>query len=72
MTDKQIGEMLLKAGVRTLKEFGYPDVTTENIVTDPIYKAFFIPMLEDSKNNNVQMNRVIDAILKTLENDANT
>ena len=39
---------LISAGVRNLKEFGYPDVTTENILTDMIYASFFRRMLEDN------------------------
>lgn len=46
---------LIEAGVRNLKEFGYPSVNAENILTDEIYKAFFERMLvgtkEDAKNN---------------------
>jgi len=46
---------LIEAGIRNLKEFGYPSVTEENILTDDIYKAFFERMLvgtkEDAKNN---------------------
>jgi len=36
MTNLQIREHLLKAGVKNLKEFGYPEVTTETILTDEI------------------------------------
>jgi hypothetical protein len=34
-------EKLIEAGIRGLKEFGYPCVTKENILTDDIYKIFF-------------------------------
>ena len=40
-------DKLLAAGVRNLKEFGYPGVTTENILTDSVYSAFFRSMLEE-------------------------
>ena len=39
-------EILIANGVRNLKEFGYPGVTKENILTDPIYREFFIGNLE--------------------------
>ena len=41
-------DKLIAAGVRNLKEFGYPSVTPENILTDIIYSGFFKSMLEDN------------------------
>ena len=63
MTNEQIREHLLKAGVKNLKEFGYPEVTTETILTDIIYGAFFKSMLGDSKGNSEQVDKVIDQLL---------
>lgn len=40
---------LIRAGVANLKEFGYPAVTKDNILTDLIFRAFFRSMLEDNK-----------------------
>jgi hypothetical protein len=40
-------DKLIKSGVKNLIEFGYPDVTAENILTDHVYSEFFIEMLED-------------------------
>ncbi len=40
-------ESLIAAGVRNLKEFGYPSVNTENILTDMVFSKFFASMLED-------------------------
>ena len=39
MTNEQIREHLLKAGVKNLKEFGYPEVTTETIQPDEVCYA---------------------------------
>lgn len=39
---------LLKAGVKNLKEFGYPAVDEKNILTDIVYSQFFKGMLEDT------------------------
>lgn len=39
---------LIAAGVSNLKEFGYPSVTAENILTDQIFSKFFKSMLEDN------------------------
>lgn len=41
-------EQVIAAGVRNLKQYGYPHVTPENILKDEIYWAFFKRMLEDN------------------------
>lgn len=66
MTNEQIREHLLKAGVKNLKEFGYPEVTIENILTDEIYKEFFKGMLEDNLGNGSQYDEVINELLATI------
>ena len=38
---------LLAGGVANLKQFGYPTVNAENIMTDYVYRAFFKSMLKD-------------------------
>lgn len=59
-----IRDKLLSAGVRNLKEFGYPDVTKENILTDAIYSAFFKSMLEDNMGKG--MDEHVGALLKVV------
>lgn len=44
----EIRTKLIAAGVKNLKEFGYPDVTADNILTDLIYGGFFLSMLRDN------------------------
>lgn len=41
-------QKIIAKGVRNLQEFGYPDVTPENILTDEIYSTFFKSMLEEN------------------------
>ena len=41
-------EKLIEIGVKGLKEFGYPAVNKDNIVTDAIYGQFFKSILEDA------------------------
>lgn len=43
-----IRKSLILAGVKNLKEYGYPDVSDGNILTDVIYAAFFASMLRDN------------------------
>lgn len=66
MTNEQIREHLLKAGVKNLKEFGYPEVTTETILTDEVYKEFFKSMLEDNLGNGKQVDEVINQLLSKI------
>jgi hypothetical protein len=54
---------LIAAGVKNLKTFGYPEVTSENLLTDPIYRAFFNSMLND---NLGQAGEVVDQEIRQL------
>ena len=67
MTNEQIREHLLKAGVKNLKEFGYSEVTTETILTDIIYKGFFQSMLIDNLGNIKQVDEVINQLLSEVK-----
>lgn len=59
-----IRSKLLSAGVKNLKEFGYPGVNAENILTDQIYRAFFKSMLEDNMGKG--MDEHVGALLKEV------
>ena len=63
----QIREKLLIAGVNNLKEFGYPDVTIETILTDKIYKEFFKSMLNDTLGNGKEIDEVIIQFLSDIQ-----
>ena len=65
-----IEKKLIEAGVKNLREFGYPDCNVENILTDQIYGAFFKSMLEENKGRGVD--REIDALLARLSNSSIT
>lgn len=60
-------EKLLAAGVRNLKEFGYPTVDQQSIITDDIYSVFFERMLQDSKGRSKGMDIEIDALLMEIK-----
>ena len=55
---------IIENGVKNLKEFGYPNVNSENIFTDEIYRAFFKSMLKDSMDTTT--NKTILNVLKEL------
>lgn len=67
MTDAAIKKALIAAGVKNLKEFGYPGVTADNILTDYIYRAFFKGMLEDETNRKTnQLIKVCEDLLEEI------
>jgi hypothetical protein len=43
-----VREKLIASGVRSLREFGYPTASEENILTDPLFSAFFKSQLEEA------------------------
>lgn len=54
-TRARIRDALLAAGVRNLKEFGYPKCNQVNILTDAVYSAFFKKMLEDDESTRADV-----------------
>jgi len=60
-----IRKHLINAGVRNLKEYGYPDVNPSNILTDIVYVTFFRSMLRDNIGNGVD--KEINALLEETE-----
>ena len=68
MTKKEIKFRLIKAGIKNLKEFGYPSVNEENILTDIVYSAMFKSMLNDNVGKSTkQVDGVIDELLKQIK-----
>jgi len=66
-TEQAIREKLITAGVKNLKEFGYPAVTPENILTDYVYRSFFKSMLKDNRGKaGVAVDTVIDKLLAEI------
>lgn len=59
-----IRKTLIIAGVKNLKEFGYPSVNAENILTDDIFKRFFKSMLEDNMGKGYD--KEVGALLKEV------
>lgn len=60
----QIRDSIIRAGVKNLREFGYPKASMETILTDAVYKAFFAKMLEDNIESST--NPAITLALKEL------
>lgn len=64
---KSVRDHLIKAGVKNLKEYGYPDVSTSNILVDEIYVAFFRSMLNDNLGFRADVDRAVRELLSETE-----
>jgi hypothetical protein len=62
----KLRKQLIDAGVKNLREFGYPSCNADQILTDPIFSAFFESMLKDNLGNGEQYDREINALLNDI------
>lgn len=62
-----IRQKLIQAGVKNLKEFGYPKVDKDNILIDEVYKRFFLAMLKDNLGYTDEIDTEIDKLIKEIE-----
>ena len=53
---------IMLKGAAGLREFGYPNCTHENILTDQIYRAFFLETLKDASGHSD-----IDALIEEIK-----
>lgn len=60
-------EKIIKAGVANLKEFGYPSVSAENILTDHIYSQFFRSMLEGNLGDRRFDQDVLTGLIEEID-----
>lgn len=68
MTNEEIKDKLLVAGIKNLKDFGYSDVTKETILTDTVYSQFFLSMLNDNLYKSTkQIDEVINELIKEIK-----
>lgn len=70
---EEIEAALIAAGVRNLKEFGYPNCNKDNILTDEIYRQFFLSMLEENKGGlGPSADKVIDSLIERINQSTTT
>lgn len=66
MERSKMKKHILEAGVKNLKTFGYSNATTENILTDEIYKEFFKEMLNSNRGESPESDSIIDELLTQI------
>jgi hypothetical protein len=64
--NQKIVDGLRKVGAKQLQE-SYPNVTSENITTDPIYKEFFAASLEETLEQAPQFGKEINFLLEEIK-----
>jgi len=58
---------LINNGVKNLKEYGYPAVDKDNILTDQIYSAFFKSMLEENIGVSPTFDSAISGLIAEID-----
>lgn len=67
MTDNLVRNHLIKTGVKNLRQFGYPSVNKDNILTDYLFSQFFLSMLQDNKGSQyANVDREIDQLIAEI------
>jgi hypothetical protein len=66
MDKQQIKDKIIINGVQNLKEFGYKNVNTENILTDEVYSIMFLKMLEDNLGSSKLVDKVINELITSI------
>lgn len=61
----KIRDKLIENGVNNLISFWYTNVTKDNILTDEVYKEFFLEMI----NSNLGNNKLVDEVLISLKKE---
>lgn len=64
INNKKIGiANLIGEGVKKLKNFGFLNVTKENILSDEVYVFFFIRFLNTQKGKSNELDKQIEMLL---------
>jgi hypothetical protein len=63
-------EAIIEAGIKALKEYGYPAVNKDNIMTDTIYSQFFKSMLRgtiDDAHGNKELIFMCNTLISEIK-----
>jgi len=63
-----VTDKLIAAGIKNLKDFGYPEVNKDNILTDEIYSQFFLSMLRDNLGYSKDVDEAINELINKINN----
>ncbi len=60
-------EKVIEVAVKAAHEFGYPDCDKNNILTDEVYKMFFVSILRQSLGPSMAINDEIKKLVNEIE-----
>ncbi len=60
-------EKVIEVAVKAAHEFGYPDCDKNNILTDEVYKMFFVSILRQSLGPSMAINDEIKKLINEIE-----
>lgn len=64
---KDLRSLLIEQGVKNLKTYGYPSATASNILTDRLFAAFFMSMLESNLGNGKDVDKAIQDLIAEVK-----
>jgi hypothetical protein len=72
MSNATLKQKLMEAGVKNLREFGYPSVSKANITSERVFAMFFRSMLEENRGQgaDAEIDELIAEIDRNLEKTA--
>ena len=63
----KVCDKLIHAGARNLREYGYPDASADNILTVPVFAAFFRSMLESNLGHGDEADRITRDLIAEID-----
>jgi hypothetical protein len=60
-------EKVVDVAVKAAHEFGYPDCNKNNMLTDEVYKLFFVSILRQSFGPSMTINDEIKKLINEIE-----
>jgi hypothetical protein len=61
-----IKDKLIKQLVNRLRKFGFIQVDKNNIITDEVYRLYFLKILKERLGENVETDKVIKQLVKIV------
>jgi len=60
-------ENIFELGIKKLKNFGFVNVTKENILLDEVYSFFFLRFMSSLKGKTPELDKQIENFLNSIE-----
>ena len=54
----------MELGVRKLRNFGFVNATVKNVLTDEVYRFYFIRFMQKHREKNLQINVLLNNLIE--------